>query len=226
MAMSDAIKFQNLLPGVYTSESRDFQILCRACDVLFNGAKYDIDSMISTLETSNIRNTLLPLLKTKLGFLSNVHLTDAELRLILQAIPYIIKSKGSRKALFYAVNTYAKIHKLNSPITIVINNKITVSDVDSLGNPREVYKNSYTIEIGLKSSFDDLYILTELLSYAIPCGYNLQYYYYNDLQYSTDTAYDSIVKYAPVPKSDFEVAHNDDGSITYTYIPNTEESED
>ena len=214
MALTEAIKFQNLIPGVYTSESRDFQILCRACDVLFNGTKYDIDNIIEILDTSEIRNTLLPLLKTKLGFYSNVHLTDFELRLILQAIPYIVKCKGSRKAIFYAVNTYAKVHKLTSPITIVIHNKTTVDGgwvypasheflpvddepviihrVDEDEEPSEpisvpepymyqYYVNEYSIKIGLKTSFEDLYILNELLKYAVPCGYNLQYYYYDDI---------------------------------------------
>ena len=61
------IRLQDLTPEVYTSESRDFQILCRLYDSSFNAIKYDTDSMKYLTDSRYIRSGMLPLLQTKLG---------------------------------------------------------------------------------------------------------------------------------------------------------------
>ena len=84
-----------MTPQVYSEESRDFQLLCRIGDFAFNEVKYETDSITNIINTDKIKDNILPLLQTKVGFFSNTtSLTSDELRLVLKIFPYIIKLKS------------------------------------------------------------------------------------------------------------------------------------
>ena len=89
-------RLQEHMPDVYVNESRDFQVLCRLYDFLFNGIKFDIDSIININDAFKINERLLPLLAIKEGFFTDVQFDSKTLRYILKAFPYIIKYKGTK----------------------------------------------------------------------------------------------------------------------------------
>lgn len=159
-------RVQEKTPEVYTSTSRDFQLLGRLYDCIINGIKFDTDSILDIVNTENIDNKLLKLLQTKLGFFSSKDITDEALRYILKAFPTILKHKGSLKSIKQAVCTFLKLNGIKSKVYIrKINNNLT---------------NPYLIEISLDEKIDNTYILNEILKYILPTGYIISYIYYKD----------------------------------------------
>ena len=121
-------RLQEHMPDVYVNESRDFQVLCRLYAFLFNGIKFDIDSIININDAFKITERLLPLLAIKEGFFTDVQFDSKTLRYILKAFPYIIKYKGTKKGLELAVNTILKLEASSDipQITIDENKTVTV----------------------------------------------------------------------------------------------------
>ena len=159
-------RVQDKTPEVYTSTSRDFQLIGRLYDCIINGVKFDADSILDNINTDNIDSRLLKLLQTKIGFFSSKDITDESLRYILKAFPEIIKHKGSIKSIRQAVCTFLKLNGIKSTIYI---NKTN----NSLSNP-------YTIEIGIDDTITNTYILDEILKYILPTGYTIMYTYHKD----------------------------------------------
>ena len=151
---------------MYTSTSRDFQLIGRLYDCIINGIKFDVDSMLDIINTDNIDSRLLKLLQTKIGFFSSRDITDESLRYVLKAFPEIVKHKGSLKSIKQAVCTFLKLNGIKSNVYINITN-------NSLSNP-------YTVEIGIDDSIKNTYILNEIFKYILPTGYTISYIYHKD----------------------------------------------
>lgn len=162
-------RLQNNVPDVYVSESRDFQLLLRLYDSLFGGLKYDIDSMQYITDTRHLRNVMLPLLSTKLGFFSNLTLDDRSLRLILEALPYFLKYKGALEGIKEVVNLYLKIMNQNAAVLISYS-------AEGVGNILD-----HTIQFGSDVEFTNLALFDTLLSLVLPVGFNKYFYYFATL---------------------------------------------
>ncbi|MBO7697149.1 MAG: hypothetical protein J6Y28_04595 [Acholeplasmatales bacterium] len=93
-------------------------MLLRLYDSIFGGLRFDIDGMQSLTDTMHIKNTMLPLLATKLGFFSNIDIEDKSLRYILSALPYFLKYKGSLYGVKQVVNLYLKIMNVKASVLI------------------------------------------------------------------------------------------------------------
>lgn len=162
------IRTQLNVPDVYVNRSRDFQLLCRLYDCLINGTKFEADALQFVTDTDFCGTRLLQLLQTKLGFFTNADITDDELRMVLDAFPFIVKNKGSLKAIKQALYVFLKINHLNTEIDINIINQDPTSP--------------YTIRIGIRSGFRDTTILDEIFRYILPAGYLFEYIFYTSLK--------------------------------------------
>lgn len=171
----EVIRLQNETPEVYTAQSRDFQVLCRAYDVLINSTKFDVDSIKKISDTSKIRSNMLPLLQTKLGFFSNAQANSEELRLLLEAFPLLVKKKGSLKSIQEAVNVYIKTLGLRIPFAIV-----------RVEEPTPLYNmtiDAHNVIIGLSTGFRNTsQIFKDLLKYILPTGFGCYLYFYSSQQ--------------------------------------------
>ena len=103
---------QHFVPEVYVNESRDFALLVRAYDCIFQGVKFDIDSMKYVTDTQRCNDRVLQLLQTKVGFFSEAKINNEDMRYILRAFPYIIRNKGSYSAIIQAVYVFLKISNI------------------------------------------------------------------------------------------------------------------
>ena len=160
MITNDLIRLQNLIPSSYVAPSRDFQLICRLYDCLFNGVKNDTDTMITSINTQYISSRLLPLLSSKLGFFINNNLSDENLRILLTGYPLILKNKGSKRGIRYAINTFAKIKNIKSEIDVTVDNE------------------QYVISIFTEDDIDDLDLLINLLQDILPTGYSYKHVYF------------------------------------------------
>lgn len=164
------IRLQDNVPPVYVNDSRDFQLLCRLYDCVNNSVMSDIDTMPNILISNDCNSVALDLLSTKVGFIPKHNITNEELRFIVDAFPYIIAYKGSRRSIEEAVNVFLKINKINSGAYIEIINKTDREGVEP-----------YTIRIGIEAVVRDTRILDEIFRYILPTGYTVEYFFYNKI---------------------------------------------
>lgn len=155
-------RLQNNVPPIYVEQSRDFQLLCRLMDCSQGAVKYDTDTIINILDASTIRDSLLQLLCTKVGFFPKIDIDANILKYIVAAFPYLLKYKGTKLGIEYAVRAILKsefgdITKFKPEITIY-NSKDEI--------------NKYTIYISSNLSDYSRQALEEVLNYVKPIGYS------------------------------------------------------
>lgn len=173
------IRLQNKTPSIYTEESRDFQLFCRLYDCIINGLLFDSDTISELISTKNCRSNVLRLLQTKLGFFTLHNFDDNTLRYVLDGFPIMVKNKGSKKAIEYAVNTFLKINNIVSPVTVTFQKKSV-----TLANGYTV--PDHTVVIGIYSSVQDVSVLEEIFKYILPFGTGYYFYFYSKASDITD----------------------------------------
>ena len=149
---------QEDVPEIYVNESRDFQLLCRLKDAIQGAIKYNIDSLRHLNNTLEMNSTLLPLLKSKVGFFKEDTLSEDQLRYLLAGFPYLMKYKGSKKAIDSAVNLWFRVNRIGGTLVSC--------DIDN---------TTYEITINIDTTPQDTDLLDTLFKYLIPTGYIVKY---------------------------------------------------
>lgn len=167
-------RLTNNVPDVYVNQSRDFQLLLRLYDSIFSGVKFDIDSFNGLINTSKSRNSILPLLATKLGFFTDLEINDEKLRIILGGFPSIIRNKGSLLSIKQTLNLYLKTEHIKCNIIITFNNETTI-----IGG---VTVLDHTISIGADKTLKNPQILEEIFKYILPIGFRIRFYSFRSLE--------------------------------------------
>ena len=169
------IRLQNSVPQEYPSQSRDFQLLCRLYDTIFNGIQFDISTITSILDTTQCRDSILPLLQTKLGLFINKEVDNYSLRYFLDVFPLLVRNKGTAKAIQQTIVTFLKVNNIVSPITIYYTTQ-------SISLDNQYVVPDHTILIGINSSLQDSSLLDEVFKYILPAGIGYYLYYYTDIK--------------------------------------------
>lgn len=210
-------RLQENMPDVYVRKSRDFQLLCNSFDAVFNGVKNDIDSITNVVDTRLCSERLLPLLQTKLGFFTNKHLTATELRTVLQAFKYIVRDKGSRTGIREAIEVFLKVANASNKSRIqIVDNFVSIDGHISETRPG----NTYIVEVAIEGQQMDTTLLTELLKYVLPAGYQLKYSFYNATQTVTQIHDKDTVHIIFVDRSDnngIRLTTSNDSTSRYPY---------
>ena len=162
-------RLQSNVPDVYVDDSRDFQLFCRLYDCVFDGVKFDIDSMLNVLDTHSCNNLLLQLLQSKVGFFTSMDITSDELRVIIDAFPVIMKNKGSLTGIKQAINAFLKAKKMKTGAYVNVINESTDPTVEP-----------YVINIGIEADFTNTSLLDILFYYILPTGYIINYSFYTE----------------------------------------------
>ena len=150
------IRVEKEVPEVYVNLSRDFQLLCRLFDVVFNGVKYNIDRAKYLSNPRYCAECYLNLLANKYGFEFSSDIYSDELRVILDSFKQIVMYKGSRKGICEAVNCFSYLKKKKFKYDIKLE-----EDGD--------------IQIIIHGERFDTSILSDILKYVIPTGCNVNY---------------------------------------------------
>ena len=164
---------KNNVPEFYVNQSRDFQLLCNAKDIIFNNVKYTINSINHSSNTLEINSRLLEVLKSKVGFFSKETLGEDQLRILLSGFPKLIQKKGSRQAITEAIHLWFRIYQLDGGINSL--------DIDN-------YKHEIFIRIGAKK--ENTALLDALFEYIVPSSYLIKYEFAEKNTYSTDLLFD------------------------------------
>lgn len=184
------------VPEVYIQQSRDFQLISRVYDAVVSGIKYDTDTIVNLLDASKARDSILPLMCTKIGFFTREELDAQVLKYIIASFPHIIKHKGTQKGIELAVNTILKAENITEsfdPPRVVINN-----------NETSVYHTKHTVYIYTTIEVYNRVALRELLKYVLPIGYSYQLLSYASL--TDETVWSDVV-------------HGNEAKIYQSYTP-------
>lgn len=145
------IKIRESVPSVYYDSSRDFQLIGHLFDLVLNSTKTEADLLFNLPLSTNSDDQLLELLAFTLGLrLSKEKYTSAQLRAVCSVAPYIMRNKGSKKAIELLCNALMRADSIEG-----------TSFVDLDGN-------KLTLRITDISTCHD--ILYEILPYIVPAG--------------------------------------------------------
>ena len=111
-------KTQNNVPDVYTTESRDFQLLEKICDVTFNTTLSNLSKVQFIRYVETIDAALLKPLASYLGFFTEQYYPEELLRSILANFRDMIKNKGTLKSIEIATNALQSAYKGVSDVRI------------------------------------------------------------------------------------------------------------
>lgn len=166
------IRTQELVPDYYIESSRDFQVLCRLLDYLYNSTKYNSESLLNATDTERSKNTILPLIGDKFGIYDKDSYSTREM---LDALPSALAYKGSMHSALTLIHSfldsmdvfdYAAVYKAT-------NEKSATEISEILRRPIA----PYTLVIVLSSypNLTKLRILDTYLKMVIPTGMYIEY---------------------------------------------------
>ena len=189
------IRMTRNVPDVYAAQSRDFQMLLRLLDVVVNNIKFKTDSILDLVNTQDCEDVYLDLLATKVGFFTSTPVEYKYLRKILEAFPYIIKYKGSRKGIELAVKLFLKLNQLKGSDIDGDSDtgdfKVDITNVETIRNEDgEItgYIDKYEILITVQYFKLKTDLLDEILKYILPPGYVVKYQFIADsIKFETDS---------------------------------------
>ena len=161
-------------PWEYSSQSRDYQVIARLYTALFNYVKMYIDNM--SIWDINIDNKLTMLRAKTLNFEPDHSWDLDDLEAVTTCFKYLIRNKGTVKALEYCVDILMRIENI---VGESINDVVTMSQ--------------YNVTIKVPENLFTLGIIEDLVKYLLPSGltYNIiryKSYNLNDLIF-TDVYY-------------------------------------
>ena len=151
------IKTQNLVPEVYYNESRDFQLLGRLFEVIFNYAYNNAEILSKNVNSIQNNSFLLELLCTSLGFKLKQEYNNDQLNAISTIFLELLKNKGNIKSIKLVVNLILNIMGINDEVKIE-------------------YDDDGILNIFIPSDVLDLNLFYDLLDYILPAGtiYNIR----------------------------------------------------
>lgn len=151
------IKVKNLVNSVYYNKSRDFQVVGRVLETIFNYLQTEIDLAKYLNLTNNTDDKLLPLIATTLGFESKHNYDTNNLKGILSSFSYLLKNKGTKKAIQDALTILLRCQNIDATATV---------NVDKTTNEVIIY---------IPYNLQDTILLEDLFNYILPAGWTYNF---------------------------------------------------
>ena len=158
------IVLQKSVPEIYYNQSRNFQALARAFEVLFNYIKTNADVMEGFSFSNNFDVRLLTLLAYTLGFNSKHDYNTKDLFNLCSSFAELLKKKGSLDAIDLAVRTLLNAQQIKEKYDI---------DVDTIN------QDKYNLIITLPYGTKDIILLEDIFDYILPTGFTYTFQFAN-----------------------------------------------
>lgn len=160
------LKLNKLVPQVYYNKSRDFQLIGRIIEFLFNYSKNNVDLLSHQVVESKKDTKLLNLLCTTIGFEVKHEYNNDQLSALCSVFLLAIRNKGSKKAIQLILDLLTAL---------------------------EGGRNAASMEIGedgilylyISEEISDITILKDVFDYIMPAGFN--YIVINNVMFNSDS---------------------------------------
>lgn len=143
------INFYHQVPSIYNNASRDFQYLSWLINVVLNCVKHNVDDLYD-LPNTKADPRLTELLAMTLGLRVKRNYNQQQLTALVSIIPYVLKYKGTKKAIDLACIALIKASGADDTYTINL--------------------NDHCLEVQLPANLTDRVLFTDLLPYILPAG--------------------------------------------------------
>ena len=147
------IKTRNLVPEVYYNRSRDFQLLGRIYDVIFNYMKMNTNLINNLPYEQNIDDKLISLVTTTLGFKEVHEYNTKQLKGLCSIFVQCLRNKGSLASIQQLLNLLLNIEDEEEPAEVHYD----------LDNPQ-------LLNIYIPQSIKDTSLFEDMLFYVLPAG--------------------------------------------------------
>lgn len=150
------IRTETQVPSTYSIRSRDFQLLERVFDTVFNSSKTYADTIKNCGGINkNTDKRLLDLIARTLGFESKREYDTQDLYVLCNDFKSIIKDKGTKRAIENCVRVLLNAQNLSESFTVSIDN------------------SRYEVDVYVSKNLQDIALLEDMLEYVLPIGYYL-----------------------------------------------------
>lgn len=160
--MIDTLK---ITPSMYSKESRDYQLIGRLYNAVFNYAKMSIDGMNNFPLSKDSDKRFLDLVAKTIGFESKHSYNTENLYALCSSFKKIVSHKGTKKA-------------IEELLSVLLNSQ----NIDKLFKV-DVYTNNntgkfkpYSIVIYVPTELKDIIMLEDMMSYILPAGFVYEIY--------------------------------------------------
>lgn len=148
------IEVRKQLPAVYYNESRDFQLLGRIFEMIFNYAKMHADNLENLYNTNTIDTRLVELLAKTIGFETRHEYNINNMKIICGCFSDIVKYKGTKTG-------------INKAVSALLN----AQGITDLFNT-EFYFDTRHVDIYIPGNTQDIILLKDLFEYVLPIGWD------------------------------------------------------
>jgi hypothetical protein len=190
---------QKLVPSVYYDKSRDFQLIGRIYDIVFNYLKANIDTLYNNPLSNNSDKQLIDLLTYTLGFKAKHKYNTNQLMAVCSSLMLIMRNKGNLKSIDYTLQALLKSEGITDTGNFNISN------------------NKLTIYCSAKLS--DTILLSDMLDYILPAG--MTYNIVKQIQLNENSTDYALINKDASSHLEVDQAGNDSNSVVPTYSTST-----
>lgn len=144
------INTKYLVPEVYYDRSRDFQLMGRTYDIIFNYLKTNIDTISNNPLSNDSDKKLINLVASTLGFKQLHNYNTDQLKAICSVYQLAIRNKGNIQSLKIVLDTLLHVAGISESVEIDITGPV--------------------IRIMVPPELTDLTLFYDMLDYILPAG--------------------------------------------------------
>lgn len=152
-----AIKTINITPSFYSKESRDYQLIARLYDAVFNYSKMSIDGMTNLPISINSDKRFLDLVAKTLGFESKHNYNTENLYALCSSFKKIMFHKGTILAIEESVSMLLRAQNINKKFVVK-------------------QSEDKIIQIYVPTELKDVVLIEDMMSYILPAGFTYEIY--------------------------------------------------
>lgn len=158
------ISVQKYTPEVYYKNSRDFQLLGRVCEVLYNYILMNVDNMVGLPISDNTNPILLDLALLTIGFDRHHNYTNVDLVKLSEIFKYIMKIKGTKVVIEEIVYLLLRSQSIKEEEFILNIHSL-------LGKLRNSNEDFYVIDLYVSNKLKDIVLIEDVFDYILPAGF-------------------------------------------------------
>lgn len=158
------IEVYKQVPRVYYKESRDFQLLGRLFEVIFNHNKMNSDLIYESLISNEPDRKLISLLTYANGFETIHEYDNNDLFRLAKSFRDIISNKGTQKSIEDAIRLLLKSQNIDKKFDVKY---VAYEENKETGKKYPVFN----VEVDIPAELNDIILLEDLFDYILPTGW-------------------------------------------------------
>lgn len=170
------IKTKNITPQVYYKNSRDFQVIGRVVEIMFNYCLTNINVLLNNTINDNTNLAMLDLFLLTVGFKQTHNYTSVDLLKLVQVFKSIVKIKGTKSAIEECIALLLRSQNIRDEFLVIVNTIDSISGGSALRQRDISFNELYEIDLFLPRGIKDTVLLYDLFDYILPAGFLVNIY--------------------------------------------------